>query len=64
MSVLQNNLMGVDALSHYLNISMCMVYKLVREAKIPFYRIGKLIKFDVKDIDLWKVQMKIEPKVG
>ena len=60
MNILANKYMGVDDLSHYIGISMSMIYKLVRANKIPHGRVETLIKFDVKDIDAWMSQNKIE----
>lgn len=46
-------------LSNYLNISMGMIRKLIREKDIPYYKIGSKILFEKEDIDLWWEQKKV-----
>ncbi len=47
-------------LSNYLKISISEIRKLVREKKIPHFRIGNRIMFDLKSINTWveKLQEK------
>ncbi len=40
-------------LSNYLKISISEIRKLVRERKIPHFRIGNRIMFDLKSINTW-----------
>lgn len=44
---------NVDELSTYLQLSVSGIRKLVREKKIPFFRVGNRIRFDLKTINLW-----------
>lgn len=44
---------NVDELSNYLQLSVSGVRKLVREKKIPFFRVGNRIRFDLTTINLW-----------
>ncbi|MCL2718714.1 MAG: helix-turn-helix domain-containing protein [Lachnospiraceae bacterium] len=43
----------IKKIATYLNISISEVRKLVREKRIPFFRIGNRLKFDLRKIDLW-----------
>ena len=43
----------IKAISSYLDISISEVRKLVRERRIPFFRLGNRIKFDLEKINLW-----------
>lgn len=45
--------MDVGDLGAYLGISKANIYALVKDRKIPFRAIGKLLRFDVKMIDEW-----------
>ena len=47
-------------LSKYLKISISEIRKLVREKKIPHFRLGNRIMFDLKTINNWieKLQEK------
>ncbi len=50
----------IQTLSSYLKVSVSEVRKLVREKKIPFFRVGNRLRFDLKSINTWleKLQEK------
>lgn len=50
----------IQDLSSYLKVSVSEVRKLVREKKIPFFRVGNRLRFDLKSINIWleKLQEK------
>jgi len=48
---------NIKDLSSYLKISTSEVRKLVREKKIPNFRLGTRIMFDLKDINMWVEQL-------
>ena len=48
----------IQDLSSYLKISVSEIRKLVREKRIPYFRIGNRLRFDIKNINIW-----IEEKV-
>lgn len=43
----------IKELSTLLNISISMIRKLIRERRIPFYRIGNKIYFNEQSIITW-----------
>lgn len=51
---------NIVELSNYLKISIPEVRKLVRTKKIPHFRIGKLIKFDLVSINKWLEKLEEE----
>lgn len=57
---MQKNICNVKELSNYLQISIPQIRKLVREKKIPYFRVGNRIKFDQNEINKWieKLQEK------
>lgn len=44
---------GVNELATYLGISVSGVRKLVREKRIPYFKVLSCIKFDLKEINEW-----------
>ena len=53
----------IPKLSTYLKISVSEVRKLVREKRIPYFRVGNRIRFNVKDINNWVEKLQeIESK--
>ena len=47
----------------YLSISRTTLYGLVKERQIPFGRIGRTIRFDLKKLDEWMAKKNIERRV-
>ncbi len=46
-------ILDLKGISKYLNISESMIRKLVRERKIPYFRIGNRLKFDINEVNKW-----------
>ena len=49
---------NIKDLSSYLKISVSEIRKLVRQNKIPHFRVGNRIKFDINSINLWVEKME------
>ena len=58
---MEKNLLNVKELSEYTGISKSTIYEWVNMKKIPYIKIGKLVKFDPKDIDAFIQNHKIKP---
>ena len=52
----------IKELSTYIKTSVPKIRKLVREKKIPYFRVGNRIKFDINEIDKWVE--KLQDKEG
>lgn len=54
----------IQELSNYLTISVSEIRKLVRQNKIPHFRVGNRIKFELNSINLWveKLEQKESKK--
>lgn len=50
----------IQELSNYLKVSVSEIRKLVRERKIPFFRIGNRLRFDLNKINSWLEKMEKE----
>ena len=44
---------SIKEISNYLQISISMTRKLVKEKKIPYFKIGNRIKFNIYEINKW-----------
>ena len=49
---------NVDEISTYLQLSTSGVRKLVKQKKIPHFRVGNRIRFNVKNINLWLEELE------
>ena len=50
----------IDELSQYLGIKKSSLYSMVERREIPFYKIGRLVRFKKEDIDAWVESLKFE----
>ncbi|MBU1809086.1 MAG: helix-turn-helix domain-containing protein [Candidatus Omnitrophica bacterium] len=48
-------------LSQYLGIATQTIYEWTSQKKIPFIKLGRLVKFDVAEIDAWMKTQRVEP---
>ncbi len=50
---MEKEICGIKEIAKYLNISESGVRKLVREKRIPYFKVLSCIKFDIKEINKW-----------
>ncbi len=55
----KQHLMGMEEASAMLGVTKNTLYAWVSMRKIPFIKVGRLVKFDQKDIDSWIEERKI-----
>jgi len=51
---------GITGLSEYLDISKNTVYSWIWQRKIPYVKIGRLVKFDLRKIEDWIKERGVE----
>ena len=49
-------------LAEYLGLSVQTIYEWTSQKKIPYIKLGRLVKFDITEIDVWIKSHKVEPK--
>jgi len=54
-----NEYLKIEDISAYLNIKTKTLYAMVESGDIPHYRIGRLIRFKIEDVDLWMDARKV-----
>jgi len=52
---------GIEELSGFLGVKKRTAYHLVETMQIPHYRIGRLIRFKLSEVEEWMASKKIEP---
>ena len=61
---MNKRLLTVRELAEYIGISKDTIYSHVSQRRIPFVKIGRLLKFDLKAIDEWIAQNSVMPMPG
>lgn len=49
---MEKRLTGVEGLARYLDLSPETIRSWVKLRKVPFYKVGRLVKFDLSEIDV------------
>lgn len=55
-------LIGVQELAKYLDLSIPFVRKMIISRRIPYFKIGGRIKFDLVEINKWIDEQKLEER--
>jgi len=56
-----HRLVDIRALADYLCISPDTGYTMVSQRRIPYVKVGRLLRFDLKAIDEWIAQNSVMP---
>ncbi len=48
------------AAAEYLGLSLDALYKRVRRGEVPHIWMGRLLRFDLQDLDLWMRRQRID----
>ena len=56
-----NKLLSVKDAATYLNISPHTLYTMVSQRRIPYAKVGRLVKFDQEVLNTWIKQQTVMP---
>ena len=56
----EKRFIGPKELSDYLDVSVNTVYSWTHMRQIPHVKMGKLVKFDLKEIDKWVDKKRVK----
>lgn len=56
----QNDLMDIQQLADRLGVGVRYVRRLVAERRVPYIKLGHLLRFDPADIDAWIERAKVD----
>jgi excisionase family DNA binding protein len=57
-------LVGINDITHYVGLSKHTVYAMVSKRRIPFVKVGRLTRFDLRSVDSWIRQHSMHPRNG
>ena len=58
--MLEKRFIGVKECAEYLGIARATLYQWVNMKKIPYYKIGSFVKFDLKNLETWIQRRKVK----
>ena len=58
---LVSGLIGIQEAAHYTGVSPTTLYKWVSQRKIPYIKMGRLVKFDPVKLEEWIKQQTVMP---
>lgn len=53
--------MSLKELSEHFSIPTSTLYRWVNERKLPYYKVGKMLRFDVWEMTQWISAFKVAP---
>jgi len=56
---MDKRLLNISEAAEYLGVKKNTLYSWVNQRKIPYVKIGRLVKFDLRDIDKWIEKSKV-----
>lgn len=54
-------LIDVDSAAEHLSVTPRYIRRLVSERRVPYYKVGKFIRFDIAELEQWLKRCYIEP---
>lgn len=57
---MERRFLGIRELSEYLGLTKGTVYVWVCQRRIPYLKIGKLLKFDIIEIESWLKEKRVK----
>ena len=54
-------LVGIKEVASYVGLSVHTVYAMVSQRRIPFVKVGRLTKFDMRELDSWIRKHSVMP---
>jgi excisionase family DNA binding protein len=57
---MEKSFLGIQELSQYLGLARGTLYVWVCHRKIPYFKIGKSVKFDIMEINSWLKDKRVK----
>ncbi len=61
--MMEKRFVGIEDLAKYLDLSVNTLYSWKCQRKIPCHKLGRLLKFDLKEIEEWLKDKRIKEKI-
>ena len=58
---MRENLLSVEAAAEYLSASPRFIRRLVAERRVPYVKVGRLVRLTTEDLDAFIASVRVEP---
>jgi len=58
--IMEKRFLGIEELSQYLGLTKGTLYVWVCQRRLPYLKIGKLLKFDIIEINQWLKDKRVK----
>jgi len=58
---MEKKLLNIVELSQYLSVKENTIYSWVSQRKIPFKKLGRLVRFSLEEVEKWIEQKSVAP---
>lgn len=59
--MIEKRFIGINECAEYLGVKSGTLYAWVSVKKIPYVKIGRLVKFDLRELEGWIKDRKVKP---
>ena len=59
--MIKHQFVGIKELSEYLGVKENTIYSWVSQRKIPFKKLGRLVRFSLEEVEDWVEQKSVAP---
>lgn len=57
---MERRYIGPKEIAEYLGFSIDTIYDWIYRKKIPYYKMGRLVRFDLREIEKWTQDKRVE----
>ncbi len=57
---MEKRFIGPLELAQYLDLKPDTIYSWIWQKRIPYFKMGRLVKFDLKEVELWLKEKRIK----
>ena len=59
---MKDSFKNINDIAALLGVKVATIYAWVHTKQIPYYKIGRLVKFDLEQIEKWVQEKRVDPR--
>ena len=61
VSLIERRLLNIQEAAQYTGLSVHTLYTMISQKRVPYLKVGRLVKFDRAGLDKWIKQLSVMP---